>query len=135
MNIQHRTFNRLNIEHRTSNVEHRIMMSLRSSILFHFFKIQYQTLNAYFFCFVIFFLNCHSLFKIGFFIQHSMLDVRCSMFIFFIKHSTIFRLKNNLAFMRVHPHPGPKPNKNPGPEDHVLLYSERICFIESSLTF
>jgi hypothetical protein len=27
-----RTSNRLNIEHRTSNVEHRIMMSLRSAI-------------------------------------------------------------------------------------------------------
>ncbi len=33
-------------------------------------------------------------------IQHSMLDVRCSMFIFFSKPSTIPRRKNNLALMR-----------------------------------
>jgi hypothetical protein len=37
-------------ERRTSNVERRIMMSLRSAIYFHLFpKIRYQTLNKYFF--------------------------------------------------------------------------------------
>jgi hypothetical protein len=29
----------MNVEHRTSNVEHRIMMSLRSTIFFHLFTI------------------------------------------------------------------------------------------------
>jgi len=35
---------KMNVEHRTSNVEHRIMMSLRSAILFHLFsKLRCQT--------------------------------------------------------------------------------------------
>ena len=29
---------KINVQHRTSNVEHRIMMSLRSAILFHLFS-------------------------------------------------------------------------------------------------
>ena len=127
----------MNVQHRTLNVERRIMMSLRSS---NYSKIewktniQYQTFNSYFFFFsavlilatknlinysvsskissnssgflnngtfwISFNLNHHSLFNIGFFIHHWMLDVRCSTFIFFNKPSTVHPAqKNNLALM------------------------------------
>jgi len=59
---------KMNIEHRTSNVEHRIMMSLRSAIKFHLIsKIRCQTFND---CFC-FFLFSHLTFDVG----RSMFDV------------------------------------------------------------
>jgi len=95
-------------ERRTSNVQRRMktntkyrtfnsyfcffsaVLILVTKILIHssvsskisFFMIRTENSNSLssrsYLCFVIFFLNHHSLFKIGFFIHHSMLDVRCS---------------------------------------------------------
>jgi len=53
-------------KHRTSNLEHRIMMSLRVTIKFHRFTVSDFS---------------------SFPVQRSMLDVRCSMFIFLIVHT------------------------------------------------
>jgi hypothetical protein len=92
-----------NVEHRTSNVENRIVRSLRSAIKFHLFsKIQCQTLNDYF-CFFSAVLIVVTKILINFSvsssfpIQYSMLDVRCSMFIFFSNPS----MSQNLASSRL----------------------------------
>ena len=45
MNIQHRKPKKLNIEHRTPNAEHRIMMSLRSSFNFFDCSVMFQSLE------------------------------------------------------------------------------------------
>ena len=73
---------RINIEHRTSNVEHRILMSLRSAIKYHMFStIRPQILNRLF-CLFNFF---HSTFDPPeadkCLLAYGELDVRCSMFV------------------------------------------------------
>ncbi len=66
------------------------------------------------------FLPGHKSVSSSFHIQNSMLDVRCSMFIFFSKPSTVPRRKNNLALM------GLRPNWNIGPTEIEGIFTKRI---------